>query len=244
MRSAQHPQSKDPMMRRRTTILVTCAAALSILGAGGYLFLKDPELTVDTIRLDGFTSAPTLRSPVGEGTSQPVDGLKQLIGELRSGEAPEEWYVGGVGVDFGPRAWLLTGPVVDDFDADGTAGTVLEELRALEGTEVTLGVRYDADEDPDRDDAGVFTVNGLTLRDTDGGPAPWEDTGSLREADRGEVAAAAEEAVGEGARATGSERVDEDGWQGWEVQVRGSDGQEYHVILDLSGAVADVRAND
>ncbi|WP_017588916.1 hypothetical protein [Nocardiopsis ganjiahuensis] len=233
------------MMRRRRTTLVACAAAaLAVLGVSGYLFPKDPDLVVDTIRLDGFTSAPTLRSPVGEGTSRPVDGLEQLIGELRSGAAPQDWYVGGVGVDFGPRAWLLTDPVVEDFDGDGTAGPLLEELRALEGSEVTLGVRHAPDGDPERDDAGVFTVNGLTFRDPDGGAAPWEDTGSLSEAGREEVATAAEEAVGEGAEATGVDRVDEDGWRGWEARVRGADGQWYSVILDLSGAVADVRVND
>lgn len=227
-------------MRRRTTFLVTCATALSALAIGGYVLPGDPERRVDTIRLEGFTGAPTLRSPVGEGPSRPVDGLEQLVGGLRSGEAVEDWYVAGVGVDFGPRAWLLTDAIVGDFDGDGVADPVLEELRALEGAEVTLGVRYDSD----RDDAGVFTINGSTLRDTDGGPAPWEDSGASREADRGEVALAAEEAVGEGARTTDTERVDEDDRRGWEARVRGSDGQEYHVILDLSGAVVDVRAND
>lgn len=233
------------MTRRRRTILVTCAAAaLSVLGAGGYVVLKDPELTVETIRLDGFTGAPTLRYPVGEGTSRPVDGFEQLIGELRAGGAPEDWYVAGVGVDFGPRAWLLTDPVVEDFDGDGTAGTILEELRALEGTEVTLGVRYGPEGDGARDGAVVFTVNGLQFRDTDGGPAPWEDTGDGREADREEVSATAQEAVGEGASATGVERLDEGAEQGWAVRVLGADGQDYEVILDLSGAVEDVRAHD
>lgn len=228
------------MMRRRTTFLVTFAAALSALAVGGYVLLGDPERTVDTIRLEGFTGAPTLRSPVGEGPSRPVDGLEQLVGGLRSGEAVEDWYVAGVGVDFGPRAWLLTDAIVGDFDGDGVADPVLEELRALEGAEVTLGVRYDSD----RDEAGVFTINGSTLRDTDGGPAPWEDPGASREADRAEVALAAEEAVGEGARATDTERVDVGGRWGWEARVQGSDGQEYHVILDLSGTVVDVRAKD
>lgn len=231
-------------MRRRRMTLVTCAAAaLSVLGVSGYLFLGGSDRTVETIRLDGFTSAPTLRSPVGEGTSRPVDGLEQLTGELRSGDGIEDWYVGGVSVDFGPRAWLLTAPVLEDFDGDGAVDALLVELRALEGSEVTLGVRHDPDEDPERDAAGVFTVNGLTFRDTDGGPAPWEEAGSPYEAGQEEAAAAAEEAVGEGAEAMGADRVDEDGWQGWEVRVRGEDGQEYQVILDLSGAVADVRPN-
>lgn len=232
------------MTRRRTTVLVSCAAvALSVLGVGGYAVLKDPELAVETIRLDGFTGAPTLRHPVGEGTSRPVDGFEQLTGELRSGGTAEDWYVSGVGVDFGPRAWLLTDPVVEDFDGDGTAGTILEELRSLEGTEVTLGVRYGSEGDGAPDGAVVFTVNGVQFRDTDGGPAPWEDTGARHEADREEVSATAEEAVGEGARATGVERIDESG-PGWAVRVLGADGQDYEVILDLSGGVEDVRARD
>ncbi|MFE1168039.1 hypothetical protein [Nocardiopsis sp. NPDC058789] len=232
------------MTRHRTTILVSCAAvALSILGAGGYVVLKDPDLAVETIRLDGFTGAPTLRSPVGEGTSRPVDGFEQLIGELRSGGAAEDWYVAGVGVDFGPRAWLLTDPVLEDFDGDGTAGTILEELRALEGTEVTLGVRYGSEEDAARDGVGVFTVNGVQFRDADGGPAPWEDPEARREADREEVSAAAEGAVGEGSRATAVER-DEEGGPGWSVLVRGADGQDYEVILDVSAGIEDVRPHD
>ena len=79
-------------MRRRRTSLVTCvAAALVVLGVSGYLFLRDSDLAVDTIRLDGFTSAPTLRSPVGVGPTRPVDGLEQLTGELSSGAELEAW---------------------------------------------------------------------------------------------------------------------------------------------------------
>lgn len=228
-------------MRRRTTVLLTCVAASVILGVGGYHFSEDPERTVDAIQLDGFTGAPSLPDPSGEGVSMPVDGLEQLVGELRSGDDLDDWYSAGVEVDFGPRAWLLTDPVLKDFDGDGVTDPVLDELRALDGADVALGVRYGPDEDEGRDEAGVFTINGLSFRDVDGGPAPWEDAGTRSEAAREEAGAAAEEAVGEGARATGIGRTGEDGW---EVGVRSPDGRFYDVLLDVSGEVVDIRSGD
>lgn len=229
-------------MRRRTAVLVTCVmAVLAVLGVGGYYFSDDPERTVDAIHLSGFTSASSLPDPNGEGASMPVDGLEQLVGELRSGDGLDDWYGAGVGVDFGPRAWLLTDPVLEDFNGDGVTEPVLDELRALDGADVTLGVRYASEGGEGPDEADVFTINGLTFRDADGGPAPWEDTGNRPEADREEAGAAAEEAVGIGARATGIERTDEDGWQ---VGVRSSDGRSYDVLLDPSGEVVDIRPGD
>ncbi|GHD29772.1 hypothetical protein GCM10007147_30980 [Nocardiopsis kunsanensis] len=229
-------------MRRRTTVLVTCMMAVSaVLGIGGYHFSEDPERAVDTIRLDGFTGSSSLPEPSGEGDSIPVDGLEQLAGELRSGDDLDDWYGAGVEVDFGPRAWLLTDPVLEDFDGDGTADPVLDELHALNGSDVTLGVRHGSDEDGERDEFGVFTINGLPFRDADGGPAPWEDPGARSEAGREEVGAAAEEAVGESSRATSIEWTDEDGW---EVGVRSPDGRFYDVLLDFSGEVVDIRSGD
>ncbi|WP_211715369.1 PepSY domain-containing protein [Nocardiopsis sp. MG754419] len=233
------------MMRRRTMLLSLCAAVtLSAVGVAGYLLVQDTDETVEAIRLDGFSVAPTIEPSAEEGRSRSVDGLEQLVGVLHAGDDVDDWYVAGVEVDFGPEEWLLTDPVVDDFDGDGVADPLPEELSALEGTEVTLGVRYDDDDDTDRDDARVFTVNGMILRDTAGGPAPWESGEDAVEADRAAVASAAEAAVGEGARVVDVERTEEDGWQGWEADVRGGDGREYDVILDLSGEVVDVRQDD
>lgn len=228
-------------MRRRTTVLVTCVAASAILGVGGYYFSEDPERTVDAIHLDGFTSASSLPEPSGGGASTPVDGLEQLVGELRSGDDLDDWYSAGVEVDFGPRAWLLTDPVLEDFDGDGVTDPVLDELRALDGADVALGVRYGSDEDEGHDEAGVFTINGVSFRDVDGGPAPWEDPGARSEAAREEAGAAAEEAVGDGARATEIGRTGEDGWK---VGVRSPDGRFYDVLLDFSGEVEDIRSGD
>ncbi|MEU0492823.1 PepSY domain-containing protein [Nocardiopsis sp. NPDC006139] len=248
---------KDTMMQKRTTILLaTSAAGLLAVGAvGGYLLLDDPEQQIQPISLTGFSSggAPAAAPADGDGgtsATRSVEGLEQLTGELRADddqdrdEDHDDWSVAGVDVDFGPEEWLLTDPVVEDYDGDGTAAPLLEELRGLEGTEVTLGVRYEEDDDGEREDADVYTVNGLNLRDPDGGPAPWDNSGTEGEADRDAVSAAAEAAVGEGARAVDADRDDEDGHQVWDVEVHGADGREYDVIVDLSGEVVDVREDD
>ncbi|CAL9615034.1 hypothetical protein SUDANB121_05735 [Nocardiopsis dassonvillei] len=237
-------------MQKRTTILLASSAAAGLLAVGavgGHLLLDDPEQRIEPIGLTGFSAGA---APVGEdggGTSatRPVEGLEQLVGELRAdGDDRDDWSVAGVDVDFGPEEWLLTDPVLEDYDGDGTAAPLPEELRGLEGTEVTLGVRYEEDDDGEREDADVYTVNGLNLRDPDGGPAPWDDSGETGEADRAAVEAAAAAAVGEGARAVGADLDDEDGHRTWDVEVRGADGREYDVIVDLSGEVVDVREDD
>jgi len=238
-------------MQRRTTILIaTSAAGLLALGTAGYFLADDPEEAIEPVRISGFTAGDASDTGTGEGsgnggggTTQSVDGLEQLVGELRAGDDPDDWSVAGVDVDFGPEEWLLTDPEQADLDGDGTTGPVLEELRALEGREVTLGVRYEEDDDGDRDDADVFTVNGATYRDPDGA-APWKDTGGQGDADRDSVAAAAEKAVGEGARAVDVDRNDDEDGAGWDVEVHGADGKEYEVLLDASGEVVDVRADD
>lgn len=246
-------------MQKRTTILLSTSAAAGLLAVGavgGYLLLDDPEQSVRPISLSGFTSGTTAANAPAAGgggeaaATRPVEGLEQLTGELRADDDQDrdrdhdDWSVAGVDVDFGPEEWLLTDPVLEDYDGDGTAAPLLEELRGLEGTEVTLGVRYEEDDGGERDDADVYTVNGLNLRDPEGGPAPWDNSGTGGEADRDAVAAAAEAAVGEGARATDVDRDDEDGHQVWDVEVRGADGREYDVVVDLSGSVVDVREDD
>ena len=240
-------------MQSTTVIILSSAAAAGLLAGGtiGYLVVDDPEQQVDSIQLTGVTtgSAPGANgasaSEKNPTSTQSVDGLEQLVGELRAdgdGDDTDDWSVSGVEVDFGPEEWLLTAPELEDFDGNGTVEPLLDELRGLEGGEVTLGVRYEADDD--RDDADVYTVNGLAFRDTDSGPAPWQSTGERTEADRDTVSANAAEAVGEGARTVEVERQDEDGWDGWDAEVLDAGGQEYEVILDVAGEVVDVRAED
>ncbi|WP_017593012.1 PepSY domain-containing protein [Nocardiopsis potens] len=241
-------------MQRRTTILIAASATgLLALGAAGYLLVDDPEEVIEPVRISGVTAGDTSGSGEGagggDGTTRSVDGLERLTGELRSGDDPDDWSVAGVDVDFGPEQWLLGDPEQADLDGDGETKPVLEELRALEGQEVDLGVRYEEDDDgdddgegADRDDAEVFTVNGATYRDPDGA-APWEAAAEQGGADRDAVATAAEKAVGEGARAVDVDRGDVEDGAGWDVEVHGADGQEYEVLLDASGKVVDVRAD-
>lgn len=217
------------------------AAALGGVGAVGYLLIDDPERTFEPIRV-GVTVSGTPTAPPPDGPeSQAVQGLEQLAGDLRPGDEADDWYVAGVEVDFGPEAWLFSDPVVGDFDRDGSTEPVLTELRDLDGHEVTIGVRYEPDDQ--RDDADVFTLNGVTYRDAAGGDTPWQtDIQSL--VDHVTVATTAAHAVGEGARVVEVEWDTEDGWDGWEVDVVGGDGAEYDVFLDANGAIIDMHPGD
>jgi uncharacterized membrane protein YkoI len=245
-------------MRTRTIILSsTGLLAAAAIGYGAAVVLGDPDASVDAIPVGGFTT-PTTTAGTAAATApdasvpvaSPVEGLEQLVGALRAGDDPDDWQVAGVDVDFGPDGWLATAPALGDFDGDGTTEPVLEELSGLEGREVTLGVRYEDDDEDDsddareRDDADVYTIDGATFRDPTGGPPPWQTTGDGPAPDRQAIAAAAAAAVGDGARAGEVERENEDGWQGWEVEVRGNDGNEYQVLLDSDGSVVDVRIDD
>ncbi|MFN3257080.1 MAG: PepSY domain-containing protein [Ilumatobacter sp.] len=200
----------------------------------------DSGTSATTANTDAGSDVAATSAPGGSAAVvQEVDGLEQLSGVLRSGEDADDWYVLGVEVDFGPEPWMWAAPAFADYDGDGTAEPLLTELRDLEGREVTLGVRYDIDDD--RDDADVFTVDGLAYRDATGGAAPWQTAAAGSEASRDEIVAAAQDAVGAGSVAIDVDRETEDGWSGWDVEVRAADGQVFEVDLGLAGNVVDVR---
>ncbi|MBB5791161.1 PepSY domain-containing protein [Jiangella mangrovi] len=233
-------------MRVRQLLVPAGLAAAGLGGAAavGYLLISDPVGTFEPIRVgvavSGTPSPPPDGGPGGGPESESVQGLEQLVGELRPGTEADDWYVAGVEVDFGPEAWLFSDPVADDFDRDGVTEPVLAELRDLDGTEVTLGVRYEPDDQ--RDDADVFTVNGITYRDAIG-DTPWQ-TDIAAMVDHVTVATTAAHAVGPGARVVEVEWNTEDGWDGWEVDVVSGDGAEYDVFLDASGTVFAVHPGD
>jgi uncharacterized membrane protein YkoI len=215
----------------------------------------DPTRQVDSIALGDVSQAEqrptsTIESAPSDDSSSPsttlvtsaVEGLEELTGQLRAGSDADEWYVADVDVDFGPDGWLQTTEAPDDFDGDGTVGTIIEELRGLDGTEVDLGVRFERD-DNDRDDADVFTINGLEYRDPTASSAPWQ-TPSGDPASRDAVVDAALTAVGAGSTLIEIDADDEDGFAGWEVEVRSSDNQRYEVLVTATGLVADVRPYD
>jgi hypothetical protein len=254
-------------MRTRTlTLATTGLLAAAAVGYGAAVALDDPDRSVDAMQLEGITVATSPTTSIagthtadtdttGSPTAtlpeaQQVAALESLSGELRAGDDADDWSVAGVEVDFGPDGWLHTAPEIADFDGDGTTEPVLEELAGLEGERVALGVRYELDDDDDaddderdaRDDADVFTIQGMTFRDPAGGAAPWHvDAGAS--IDRDAVTQSAEAAVGDGARAVEVERGDE-GWDGWEVEVMGGDGREYRVLVGPAGDVLDVRIDD
>jgi hypothetical protein len=230
-----------PTVRVRTPFLaVILGAGLVGAGAIGYLLTGDPDRTFAPIRVGVAVSGTPTTPPGTEPESESVQGLEQLVGELRPGNESDDWYVAGVEVDFGPEAWLFSDPVVGDFDRDGVTEPVLAELRDLDGAEVTLGVRYEPDDQ--RDDADVFTVNGVPYRDATG-DTPWQ-TDIAAMVDHVTVATTAAHAVGPGSRVVEVEWSTEDGWDGWEVDVVSGDGAEYDVFLDASGAVFTVHPGD
>lgn len=246
-------------MRVRSVLFVTAGVVgAAVGGAVVSAALSDPDVNVEAIELDGVaatapatqpSAAPSVSTPPTPApgpaetmpvTVQEVVGLEQLVGELRAGEDLDDWYVAGVEVDVGPEGWISAAPATGDFDGDGVAEPLLLELQGLEGRTVTLGVRYEAGDD-DRDDADVFTIEGISYRDSNGALAPWQSAPAGVEASPEEIAAAAETSVGDGAVAIEVDRETEDGWRGWDVEVRAADGREYQVLVDLAGNVLDVR---
>lgn len=193
---------------------------------------------------DSTTSSESSESSDGGPTStatrtEAVAGLEQLAGVLRRGDDVDDWYLNGVDLDFGPDGWILTAGPSGDFDGDGTAEPLLAELDALVGRDVTMGVVFEFDDDRDRDDADVHTIEGLTYRDV-AGPAPWLGAADATVATRDQVLAAAAAGVGDGARAVDIDAGD-DGWAGWEVEVVDADGRDYDVYVDPQGQVVDIR---
>lgn len=241
-------------MRVRHLLFVTTGMIGAALGGAAISSaITDPDVDVDAVPMPGINSTRTAAAP-GSGISsasdpagpgdegvvvQTVDGLELLTGTLRAGEDPDDWYVSGIEVNFGPDGWISGAPSFGDYDGDGTDEPLLAELDGLEGRNLTLGVHYTVDDD--RDDADAFTIEGRAFRDPTGGQAPWQIATTGIEVSREDAAAAAVGAVGEGAVPIAVDRESEDGWIGWDVDVRAADGQEYQVYVDLDGEVLDVR---
>lgn len=100
--------------------------------------------------------------------------------------------------------------------------------------------------DDDGDEADVYELNGLRYRDSAGGPAPWQQAGTVtgNAASPQEVADAAAAAIGPGARVEELDRAEETGDVAWEADVIDHDGQEHDVLLDETGEVLDSRPDD
>jgi hypothetical protein len=238
-------------MRVRPLLFVTAGMiGAAVGGASISSAITDPDVDVGAVPMTRINGTPTATSLgiVGSASEptrpaavvvQTVDGLELLIGTLLAGEEPDDWFVSGIKVDFGPDGWISGAPAIDDYDGDGTDEPLLAELRGLGGRTVTLGVRYEVDDD--RDDADAFTIEGRGFRDPTGAPAPWQTAPVGTEATRDDIAAAAVAAVGQGAVALDVDPELEDGWRGWDVEVRAADGRQFQVYVSLDGDVVDVR---
>lgn len=190
------------MTRQRTFSLVAAgllgAAALSAcgsedartVGAVAVDGLAPASGSSDAAGTPAATSTATTSAgtPAAVAPLQTVQGVLQREADDDDDDAQDpadrydDFTVNGIEVDFGPSEWIIAAPALQDYDGDGTAEPFAAELDGLVGQQVTLQVRDDDDDDADdraderagdrMDDADVYEVDGLALRDLTG-PAPW-----------------------------------------------------------------------
>lgn len=231
------------MPTTKQTIAITLGGAA--LAAGGVLAAGALDDANDPVEVVGAVAVGQVEAGAAgaatQGSNQPVVALEELSGTLfqEEGDDVDDLAIGGVELDFGPESWVLGAPATEDYDGDGRAEALRDELRGMVGADVTVLVRFD----DDRDDADVYVVNDLPYRDTSGGPAPWEAAPEGELATREQLIAAAEGAVGAGARLVELEQ-DDDGAAGWEAEVLDAQGREHNVILSATGEVLAVEQDD
>lgn len=149
------------------------ALVAGVIGFTTALVLDDPEEPVQARVIEVGPTATVLPSPAATAVSQPVDGLERLQGVLRPTEEADEWTLGGIEIDVGPARWMRETVVAADIDGDGERGSILEELTALSGRDVELWVRFDNT----RDDAELFGVEQVLIRDPLDPRPPWSGNG-------------------------------------------------------------------
>ena len=231
-------------MTTKRSIGIAAALALSATAvASGAIALAgqgDPRVEVGSV----VTDRVDIKSPIDSVNSgdQQVAALDSIQGTLeRRGDDPAEFYVGGIQLELGPDAWVLTAGPGEDYDGDGTPEVLRTELEGLVGKPVKALVRLDHD----GDDADVYVLNDLTYRDSAGGPAPWlqTDTAAGGAATPQAVSEAAAAAVGDGASVNELDR-ETAGDVAWEVEVIAVDGREHTVLPNAAGDVLDVGSDD
>jgi hypothetical protein len=216
-----------------TAVAGAVALALAVLAGLG----DPPTAPVAPVDLGRVAVVPGTGPAAG---SQQVAGLDPLSGRLeRDPEDLTDFYLGSVELDLGPTQWLLTAGPLEDYDRDGRAEDLLDELAGLRGSTVAALVRLD----DGGEDADVYVLNDLPYRDPAGSPPPWSDVGRAPPGPAASlqvVADTAARAVGEGALVDELERIAV-GDVAWEVEVDAADGREYIVLLDVAGRVLDAR---
>lgn len=224
------------MLSKRLVAGGVAIAAVAAVGTWALLELTDdPDRSVQTVDL-GAVRAPAGTTVDGAPAATVPVSAETLAGTVeRVGDDVDELAVGTVELDFGPDEWVRSAGPIEDYDGDGDAEDLRDELDGLVGRRVELVVTFDEDDDDERDDADVLSINGLTFA---------VPSGSGPDATEAEVTRAAEAAVGGGARVVEIERDDEDGTTLWEVEVLDADGREHTVVLNAAGDVLGTEADD
>lgn len=235
------------MPSRKIILIASGAVACTLAGVaiGTTSGLRDPEDSVGVISISDSRLAPG--APVedsGEsGTRRQVAAFEDVAGmveyERGEGEDLDDLVVGRVELDFGPSRWVRSAEATEDYDGDGSAEVLRDELRGLVGNEARFLVRFD----DDGDDADVYSINDRAYRDPASAP-PWAVAAAGGEAaSEDDVRRAAADAVGEGATVDELE-FDDDGSVGWEAEVTDTSGAEHDVDLDAAGKVLRVESDD
>jgi hypothetical protein len=209
------------------TVLILALLVVSLLTT---LIRTDPEQEIGTVRISDAQAA----IPPGEALDRRVPGLDEVSG-LVAREDPDdvdELVVGRVDLDFGPDDWIAAAGPLSDYDGDGVAEPLRDELSGLVGREARFLARLDSR----GDDGDVYAINGRPYRDPAGSP-PW-NAGGAGEQDIRRAAAAA---VGPGATVQKLETADFPA--AWEAEVVDAGGREYKVDLAADGKVLAVEAD-
>ncbi len=206
------------------TVLILALCIVAILSV---LIPTDPVEEIGAVKISDAEAA----IPPGEALDRRVPGLDEISGTVAREDPDDvdELVVGRVELDFGPDDWIASAGPREDFDGDGVAEPVRDELSGLVGRQARFLARLDRG----GDDGDVYAINGRPYRDP-AGPPPWKADGAREE----DVRRAAAAAVGTGASVVGLETRDFP--VAWEAEVLDAAGREFKVELDVDGRVLTV----
>lgn len=160
-----------PTAARRWIAIIASALGLAVVVSSVAIILDDPEVPVEAQVVDGVTSTSSIPTSTASAVSQSVDGLERLQGVLLPSDEADEWMLGGLEIDIGPVPWMRRTLVESDIDGNGVTESIYEELKGVSGTDVEIWVRFDNT----RDDAELFAIDEVFIRDPTLQEPPWDD---------------------------------------------------------------------
>ena len=160
-----------PTAARRWITIIASALGLAVVVSSVAIILDDPDVPVEAQVVDGVTSTSSIPTSAASAVSQSVDGLERLQGVLLPSDEADEWMLGGLEIDIGPVPWMRRTIVESDIDGNGVTESIYEELKGVSGTDVEIWVRFDNT----RDDAELFAIDEVFIRDPTLQEPPWGD---------------------------------------------------------------------